>query len=103
MIKIIICVDIAFFYREANILHRWSNILRNFYGNKHAAVGRRTRAEAPPNMHDPAQTQGNLGSGQRYMICVTLFCTLELHGFRVQFSHVRVFSDSSNVQKRDKN
>ena len=44
-----------------------------------------------------------LGSGLRLMICVTLFCTLrksELHAFRVQFSHVRVFSDSRNVQKR---
>ena len=33
-IKIIIYVDIAFFYRKANILHRWPNILRKFYGNK---------------------------------------------------------------------
>ena len=32
------------------------------------------------------------------MIRVTLFCTLR--AFRVQFSHVRVFSDSRNVQKR---
>ena len=34
MIKIIIYVDIAFFYRNANIVHRWSNILCKFYGNK---------------------------------------------------------------------
>ena len=54
------------------------------------------------------------------MICVTLFCTLRKSEntrtcenctrfacnslmsvcFRVQFSHVRVFSDSRNVQKR---
>ena len=34
MIKIIIYIDIAFFYRKANIIHRWSNILRKFYGNK---------------------------------------------------------------------
>ena len=34
MIKIIIYVDIAFFYRKANILHRWSKILHEFYGNK---------------------------------------------------------------------
>ena len=55
--------------------------------------------------------QGRLGSGLRYVICVTHFCTLreseelhidmrELHAFRVQFAHVRVFSDSSNLQKR---
>ena len=34
MIKIIIYVDIAFFYRKANILHRRSKILHKFYGNK---------------------------------------------------------------------
>ena len=34
MIKIIIYVDIAFFYRKANILHRWSKILHKFYWNK---------------------------------------------------------------------
>ena len=34
MIKIISYVVIAFFYRKANILHRWSNILRFFNGNK---------------------------------------------------------------------
>ena len=34
MIKIIIYVDIAFFYRKTNILHRWSKILHEFYGNK---------------------------------------------------------------------
>ena len=34
MIKIIIYFDIAFFYRKANILHRWSKILHKFYGNK---------------------------------------------------------------------
>ena len=39
-----------------------------------------------------------LGSGPRYMICVTLFCTLREKS--VRFSHVRVFSDSRNVQKR---
>ena len=36
MIKIIIYVNIAFFYRKANILHRWSNILHQLYGNKGA-------------------------------------------------------------------
>ena len=36
-----------------------------------------------------------VGSGPKYMIRVTLFSTLK----RVQFSHVRVFSDSRNVQK----
>ena len=53
-----------------------------------------------------------LGSGPRYMIRVTLFCTLcesentrtcekcthfmrELHAIRVQFSHVRVFSGAT--------
>ena len=67
-----------------------------------------------------------LGSGLRYMICVTLFLHVarvrkrtdmrESHAFRVrfsfshvrvfsdsfrvQFSHVRVFSDSRNMQKR---
>ena len=34
MIKIIIYINIAFFYRKANILHRWSNILCQFYWNK---------------------------------------------------------------------
>ena len=34
MIKIISYVDIAFFYRKANILRWWSNILRIFNGNK---------------------------------------------------------------------
>ena len=34
MIKIISYVVIAFSYGKANILHRWSNILRIFYGNK---------------------------------------------------------------------
>ena len=34
MIKIISYVVIAFCYRKANILHRWSNILRIFYENK---------------------------------------------------------------------
>ena len=34
MIKLIIYVNIAFFYRKANILHRWSNILRQLYWNK---------------------------------------------------------------------
>ena len=33
-IKIIIYADLAFFYKEANILHRWSNILRKLYWNK---------------------------------------------------------------------
>ena len=47
----------------------------------------------------------SIGSGPRYMIRVTLFCTIhtdmrELYAFRVQFSHVRVFSDSRIVQKR---
>ena len=55
-----------------------------------------------------------VGSGPRDMISVTLFCTLhesentrtcqnclrELHAKSVQFLHVSVFSDSSNVQKR---
>ena len=34
MIKIISYVVVAFFYRKANIQHRWSNILHIFYGNK---------------------------------------------------------------------
>ena len=34
MIKIICYVDIVFFYREANILFRWSNILCIFNWNK---------------------------------------------------------------------
>ena len=56
---------------------------------------------------------GALGSGPRYMIRVTS-CHAFLHfarvrkhmdmresnAFRVQFSHVRLFSDSGNVQKR---
>ena len=43
-----------------------------------------------------------LGSGPRYMIRVTLFCTLRESENTVEFSHVRasVFSDSRNVQKR---
>ena len=43
MIKIIIYVNIAFFYRKANILHRWSNILRQFYGNKGVCHGCRSQ------------------------------------------------------------
>ena len=42
-------------------------------------------SESGPNLR-------TLGSGQRYMICVTLFCTLFSHGSR--------FFDSHNVQKR---
>ena len=42
MIKIIIYVNIAFFYRKANILHRWSNILRQLYGNKGMCHGCRS-------------------------------------------------------------
>ena len=34
MIELISYVVIAFCYRKANILCRWSNILRIFYGNK---------------------------------------------------------------------
>ena len=34
MIKITPYVDIAFFYRKAKILHRWSNILWKLYCNK---------------------------------------------------------------------
>ena len=34
MIQIISYIDIAFFYRKANILHMWSNILCIFNGNK---------------------------------------------------------------------
>ena len=34
MIKMISYVVIAFLYRKANILRRWSNILRIFNGNK---------------------------------------------------------------------
>ena len=34
IIKIISYVIVAFFYRKANILCRWSNILHIFYGNK---------------------------------------------------------------------
>ena len=36
-----------------------------------------------------------VGSGPRYMICVTLFWT-----FRVRFSYGSVLFDSRNVQKR---
>ena len=39
VIKIISCVVIAFFYRIANILRRWSNILRFFNGNKGLCYG----------------------------------------------------------------
>ena len=41
MIKIISYVDIAFFYRKANILRRWSNILRIFNENKGLCHGSR--------------------------------------------------------------
>ena len=42
-----------------------------------------------------------LGSGPRYIIRVTRFCTsLHCARKRVQFLHVCVFSDSPNVQKR---
>ena len=50
----------------------------------------------------------SLGSGQRYMSHTFLHVARvkkytdmrELHAFCVQFSHVRVFSDSRHVQKR---
>ena len=76
------------------------------------------------DLEETAQIEAHhsaLGSGPRYMICVTLFCTLsesentrtcenrthfrkhmdmrESHAFRVRFSHVCVFSDSHNVQQ----
>ena len=42
MIKIISYVVIAFCNRKANILHRWSNILHIFYGNKGLCHGCRS-------------------------------------------------------------
>ena len=42
MIKIIIYVDIGFIYRKANILHKWSEILHKFYGNKGVCHGCRS-------------------------------------------------------------
>ena len=42
MIKIISYVDIAFFYWQANILRRWSNILQRSYGNKGQCHGSRS-------------------------------------------------------------
>ena len=42
IIKIISYIVIAFCYRKANILHRWSNILHIFYGNKGLCHGCRT-------------------------------------------------------------
>ena len=42
MIKIKSYVVIAFCYRKANILQRWSNILHIFYGNKGLCHGCRT-------------------------------------------------------------
>ena len=42
MIKIISYVVVAFCYRKANILRRWSNILHIFYGNKGLCHGCRS-------------------------------------------------------------
>ena len=42
MIKIISYVDIAFFYWQANIIRRWSNILQRSYGNKGQCHGSRS-------------------------------------------------------------
>ena len=42
MIKIKSNVVIAFCYRKANILQRWSNILHFFYGNKGLCHGCRS-------------------------------------------------------------
>ena len=36
-------MDIAFFYRKANIRHMWSNILRKFYGDKGPCHGCRSQ------------------------------------------------------------
>ena len=63
-------------------------------------MAQRRLVQAEPSWRVP------VGSGLRYMICVTLFCTLRESENtrtcenRVRFSHVRVFSDSRNVQKR---
>ena len=50
MIKIISYVVIAFCYRKANILRRWSNILRIFYGNK-ACVTASDLIDSDENLH----------------------------------------------------
>ena len=50
MIKIITYVVIAFFYRKANILRRWSNILRIFNGNK-ACITAADLIDSNGNLH----------------------------------------------------
>ena len=43
IIKIIFYVDIAFFYRKANIQHRWSNILQTRIWQGHAKTSQERR------------------------------------------------------------
>ena len=83
-------------YQHSSWFAKALHLARAVYSGKQ--LRRVWRSDLPDAYLQTRKIGAAIGSGPRYMICVTLFRTLR--EFRVRFSHGRVLFDSRNVQKR---